>query len=74
MVRATCRGWLIPGVICISVFLAVIDNTIVNVASPRIRQELKASSGQLQWVVDASRWSSPARSHSTTTSLPAVIA
>jgi DHA2 family multidrug resistance protein-like MFS transporter len=47
------RRWLILAVLCISVFLAVVDNTIVNVALPRISAQLRASTGQLQWVVDA---------------------
>src|ERR1700674_3005161 len=47
------RRWLVLAVLCISVFLAVVDNTIVNVALPRISEQLRASTGQLQWVVDA---------------------
>ncbi|MDQ6614146.1 MAG: MFS transporter [Actinomycetota bacterium] len=47
------RRWAILGVLCLSVFLAVVDNTIVNVALPRMSQQLHASNSQLQWIVDA---------------------
>ncbi|MDQ6724727.1 MAG: DHA2 family efflux MFS transporter permease subunit [Actinomycetota bacterium] len=47
------RRWAILGVLSLSVFLAVVDNTIVNVALPRMSEELKASTSQLQWIVDA---------------------
>ena len=30
-----------------------VDNTILNVALPTIREELDASSSQLQWIVDS---------------------
>ncbi len=46
------RRWGILAVLCISVFLAVVDNTIVNVALPRMSEELRASTSQLQWIVD----------------------
>ncbi|MDP9075069.1 MAG: MFS transporter [Actinomycetota bacterium] len=47
------RRWAILGVLCLSVFLAVVDNTIVNVALPRMSGQLHASNSQLQWIVDA---------------------
>ena len=40
-------------VLCLSVLLVAIDNTIVNVALPTISRELSATTSQLQWVVDA---------------------
>lgn len=46
------RRWAILAVLCLSVFLAVVDNTIVNVALPRISAQLRATTSQLQWVVD----------------------
>jgi EmrB/QacA subfamily drug resistance transporter len=49
----THRRWAILGVLCLSVFLAVVDNTIVNVALPRMSEQLHASNSQLQWIVDA---------------------
>jgi len=36
-------------VLCIAVFLVVVDNTIVNVALPRSR-DLHASNSSLQWI------------------------
>ena len=47
------RRWLILAVLCLSVFLALIDNTIVNVALPSISRELRVSTSDLQWIVDA---------------------
>ena len=47
------RRWSILGVLCLSLFVIVVDNTIVNVALPTISRELGASTSQLQWVVDA---------------------
>ena len=47
------RRWLILAVLATSVFLVVVDNTIVNVALPRISEELGATTTQLQWIVDA---------------------
>ena len=47
------RRWLILAVLCLSVFLALIDNTIVNVALPSISRELRVSTSNLQWIVDA---------------------
>ena len=47
------RRWWILGVLCLSVLLVSVDNTIVNVALPTISRDLSASTSQLQWVVDA---------------------
>ena len=47
------RRWVILAVLCLSVFLALIDNTIVNVALPSISRQLHATTSDLQWVVDA---------------------
>jgi EmrB/QacA subfamily drug resistance transporter len=38
---------------CMSIFVVSLDNTIVNVALPSIRDDLGASVSQLQWTVDA---------------------
>jgi EmrB/QacA subfamily drug resistance transporter len=40
-------------VLCLSVLLVTIDNTIVNVGLPTISRELSATTSELQWVVDA---------------------
>ncbi len=47
------RRWAILGVLNLSVFLVVVDNTIVNVALPTLSRELSASTSELQWIVDA---------------------
>jgi EmrB/QacA subfamily drug resistance transporter len=47
------RRWVVLGVMCLSLLLIVMDNTIVNVALPTLQRDLDASTGQLQWVVDA---------------------
>jgi len=40
-------------VLCLSVLLVTIDNTIVNVALPTLSRALTASTSHLQWIVDA---------------------
>ena len=50
---AASRRWLILAVLCLSVFLVVVDNTIVNVALPTLNRHLGASITSLQWIVDA---------------------
>jgi EmrB/QacA subfamily drug resistance transporter len=47
------RRWLVLAVLCLSVFLVVVDNTIVNVALPTLNRSLGASISGLQWIVDA---------------------
>ena len=47
------RRWLILPILCLSVFLVVVDNTIVNVALPTLSRHLGASITSLQWIVDA---------------------
>ncbi|MGZ4680169.1 MAG: MFS transporter, partial [Ilumatobacteraceae bacterium] len=39
--------------LCASVFIIVVDGTIVNVALPTFVRELGATTSQLQWIVDA---------------------
>jgi EmrB/QacA subfamily drug resistance transporter len=47
------RRWWILAVLCLSLFMVVVDNTIVNVALPSLSLELGASTTGLQWIVDA---------------------
>jgi EmrB/QacA subfamily drug resistance transporter len=47
------RRWLTLGVLCLSLFVIVMDNTIVNVALPTLVRDLGTSTSQLQWVVDS---------------------
>lgn len=47
------RRWAILAVLSLSVFVTVVDGTIVNVTLPSLAVELGASTRQLQWIVDA---------------------
>src|SRR5205809_3751450 len=47
------RRWLVLGVMSVGTLLAFLDDTVVNTALPRISIDLGASTGGLQWVVDA---------------------
>ncbi len=47
------RRWWALAVLCLSLLIVSLDNTIVNVALPTLVRELSATSTQLQWVVDA---------------------
>jgi EmrB/QacA subfamily drug resistance transporter len=47
------RRWWTLVVLCLSVFLVVVDNTIVNTALPTLARDLDAGTSQLQWIVDA---------------------
>jgi EmrB/QacA subfamily drug resistance transporter len=47
------RRWWVLVVLCLSLFMVVVDNTIVNVALPTLSTQLGASTSQLQWIVDA---------------------
>lgn len=47
------RRWLILGVLCMSLLIIVMDNTILNVAIPSLITELGASNSQVQWIVDS---------------------
>ncbi len=47
------RRWLILGVLCLSLLVIVVDNSILNVALPTLVRDLHASNSQLQWMVDS---------------------
>jgi EmrB/QacA subfamily drug resistance transporter len=47
------RRWLGLAVLCASLLVIVVDNTIVNVALPTLARDLGADVSELQWVVDA---------------------
>lgn len=47
------RRWLTLAVLCLAVFVTVLDSTIVNVALPSLTVELGASTRELQWIVDS---------------------
>ena len=46
------QRWKILAVLCVAVFLVVVDNTVVNVALPTLARDLHASNSALQWIVD----------------------
>ncbi|MBO2448909.1 MFS transporter [Actinomadura barringtoniae] len=47
------RRWWILGVLCLSLLVVVIDNTVLNVAIPKLITDLHASSSDIQWILDA---------------------
>ena len=47
------RRWATLTVLCVTLLLISLDNTILNVALPSIVRSIGASSSQLQWMVDA---------------------
>ncbi len=44
---------MVLAVLCVSLLVVSLDNTILNVALPDIVRDIHASSSQLQWIVDA---------------------
>ena len=47
------RRWYILGAACFALFMAILDNLVVNIALPTISKDLEASTTQLQWIVSA---------------------
>jgi EmrB/QacA subfamily drug resistance transporter len=47
------RKWWTLLAVCLATFMLLLDITIVNVALPDIADELGASFGEVQWVIDA---------------------
>jgi EmrB/QacA subfamily drug resistance transporter len=47
------RRWLALAVLCVSLLIVTLDNTVLNVALPTLVDKLNASSSDLQWIVDA---------------------
>ncbi|MEP1122330.1 MAG: DHA2 family efflux MFS transporter permease subunit [Ilumatobacter sp.] len=47
------RRWLVLGVLCLSLLIIVMDNTILNVAIPSLITDLGASNSQIQWIIDS---------------------
>ncbi|MFL5736762.1 MAG: MFS transporter [Actinomycetota bacterium] len=47
------RRWWTLGVLCLSLLVVGLDNTILNVALPTLARDLGATNSQLQWIVDA---------------------
>ena len=47
------RRWYTLLVLCLSLMVIGLDNTILNVALPTLVKDLHATASQLQWMVDA---------------------
>jgi EmrB/QacA subfamily drug resistance transporter len=47
------KRWWILGVLCLSLLVIGLDNTILNVALPTLVRKLHATNSQLQWMVDS---------------------
>ncbi len=51
--RVHARRWWTLGVLCLSLLIIVMDNTILNVAIPSLISDLDASNSEIQWIIDA---------------------
>jgi EmrB/QacA subfamily drug resistance transporter len=47
------RRWWILGVLCLSLLVLVVDNTVLNLAIPSLMRDLGASPSDVQWMIDA---------------------
>jgi EmrB/QacA subfamily drug resistance transporter len=47
------KRWLALAVLCVTVLVANLDSTILNVALPTLVRDLNATVGDLQWIVDS---------------------
>ncbi|GGU62951.1 MFS transporter [Lentzea flava] len=47
------QRWAVLGVLCLSVMVVVLDNTVLNVAIPSISTGLGASTADIQWMINA---------------------
>jgi EmrB/QacA subfamily drug resistance transporter len=47
------RRWWMLGTLCLSLLIIMVGNTSLNVALPRIMQDLEASQSSAQWMVEA---------------------
>ncbi|HEY7034370.1 MAG TPA: MFS transporter [Thermomicrobiales bacterium] len=45
--------WYTLGAACFGLFMAILDNLVVNIAMPTIARDLDAKTTQLQWIVSA---------------------
>lgn len=45
--------WAILAVLCVSLLIVSLDNTVLNVALPTLVRDLHATDTELQWIVDA---------------------
>ncbi|MFD5829410.1 MFS transporter [Lentzea sp. NPDC060358] len=47
------QRWAVLGVLCLSVMVVVLDNTVLNVAIPSISTGLRAGTADVQWMINA---------------------
>ncbi|CAB4881364.1 unannotated protein [freshwater metagenome] len=47
------RRWWVLAVLCLSMTIIVMDNTILNVAIPSLIRDLDATNSQVQWIIDS---------------------
>ena len=47
------RRWTALAVLCLSLVVIGLDNTVLNVALPTLQRDLDATASELQWIVDA---------------------
>jgi EmrB/QacA subfamily drug resistance transporter len=47
------KRWWTLGVLCVSLLVVGLDNTILNVAIPTLQTELDATQGQIEWIIDS---------------------
>ena len=45
--------WFALAVLCVSILMVNLDNTVLNVALPTLVRDLQATSSQLQWIIAA---------------------
>jgi EmrB/QacA subfamily drug resistance transporter len=50
--EATARRWLALAVLCVTLLMVNLDNTVLNVALPTLVRDLNATTTELQWIVD----------------------
>ncbi|NGN70296.1 MFS transporter [Streptomyces sp. A7024] len=51
--QPSARRWPALAVLCVSLLIVTLDNTVLNVALPTLVRRMDATPNQLQWVVDA---------------------
>ena len=47
------RRWWTLAVLCLSLLMIIVGNTVLNVAIPTLIRDIGATNSQLQWIVDA---------------------
>lgn len=47
------KRWWTLGVLCVSLLVVGLDNTILNVAIPTLQHRLGATQGQIEWIIDS---------------------